>query len=112
MLTRKKVERNQRLTHSTFPSIDNDHLSAELFQTVTNLKTSVQPSFTDDHLFEKIQSSINVSLVIANDSEPLPTEYNQYEQQLLNKISLLNISLCKDGTDYFWLQVLVYPVFT
>lgn len=94
------------------PTIDNDRLFTELSQTVSDFKTNIQPGFMDDQSIEKIQASINASILLVNDSELLPTDYNQYEQKVLNKIKALDIGPRNDGNGCSWLQVLVNPVFT
>lgn len=91
------------------PTIDNGQLHYELSQLATDLRLSTETDYTDDHLLEKIKSSINASLVRADSSEPHPNDYDRYEQQVLDNINSLNLGLRRDGINYSWLQVLVYP---
>lgn len=91
------------------PTIDNAQLFYEISQTSKNLRLSTETDFTDDHLFEKVQSSINASLILADTSEPISDDYESYEQAVLKKIKSLKISVRNDGIDHSWLQALVYP---
>jgi hypothetical protein len=91
------------------PTIDNGQLDYELSQTATNLRLSTETDYTDDHFLEKIKSSIDASLVLANASEPHPSEYGRYEQHVLEITKFLDLGLRRDGINYSWLQVLVYP---
>lgn len=91
------------------PTIDNGQLDYELSQTEVSLRLSTETDYTDDHLLEKIKSSINASLVRADTREPYPSDYDCYEHHVLDNIKSLDLSLRNDGISYSWLQALVYP---